>query len=129
MSIGTSDGAFYDDAHHQASAAWDPKYDNNVIDPVTTPDLDDGDNIETPPPYEQPHPLQTPVSDVEDRRGQSFMDMMKGYVGDQFTMDKLHAVMNHPFASYSKSVVLDTPDPPAATSQLAKDAGIDDIGK
>lgn len=33
MSIGTSMGAYYDDAFHQAAAQWDPKYDDNEITP------------------------------------------------------------------------------------------------
>lgn len=34
MGIGTSMGAYYDDSFHQAAADWDPKYDNNVVDPA-----------------------------------------------------------------------------------------------
>lgn len=33
MGIGTSLGAYYDNEHHYASANWNDKYDNNVLDP------------------------------------------------------------------------------------------------
>jgi len=33
MGIGTSQGAYYDDAFHQAAAQWDPSQDDNVVSP------------------------------------------------------------------------------------------------
>lgn len=41
MGIGISSGSYYDDAHHRAAAAWDDKYDENIVVPHPTGDIND----------------------------------------------------------------------------------------
>lgn len=64
-----------------------------------------GGSEERPLVYITPH--------VEDRTQQSFGDMIKGYVGEQLTTEKLHAIMQHPFMSTSQTMTANLPIPPA----------------
>lgn len=48
MAIGTSSGAYYDDAHHRAAADWDSKYDENVLDPEVNDLHTEDKNVTSP---------------------------------------------------------------------------------
>src|ERR1700735_3486428 len=68
-------------------------------------------------------PLQ-PKADVEDRTNQSLGDMLTSYVGEQFTMDKLHAILQHPMASVQQTM---TANLPVVPSELGNSLGLSDL--
>lgn len=131
MGVGTSLGSYYDNDHHFAAAQWDHKYDsndNNVIDPdILNPEDATNSDLNHIEPVTKTPDFLTEVAeypDIDDRRNQSFLDMMKGYVGEQLTAEKLSAIMQHPLAPVSQTMTANENVP---ITPLSIDAGVNDI--
>jgi hypothetical protein len=57
---------------------------------------------------------------IEDRRNESLSDVLQGWVGSQFTMDKLNAILQHPLMNPSQTM---TANIPARETQLGDALG------
>lgn len=80
MGIGTSLGAYYDDAFHQAAAQWDPKYDDNIITPGQVDQNRQMDTIEQNElggtPIADVVPLRSPANDNTPQEKTPFSDFL-----------------------------------------------------
>ena len=122
MGIGLSNGAYYDDEHHYASAKWDDKYDNNELDPEINDLHTEDNNVQSPPSRVEKNTDPQPVSDVtmspdiEDRRDQTYT------LKQQWDDGQVGRKLKDTFLGDQTPLVPEVPSTP-----LGKELGLDDI--
>lgn len=70
-------------------------------------------------------PVIEKISDVEDRTNESLSDMLKGWIGSKFTMERFMAIMKHPTMSSDAAMYAEQPLPPV--TPLGKQLGVEDV--
>lgn len=74
---------------------------------------------------EKGNKLNLPQPNVEDRRDQSLPDMLKGWLGSKFNMERFNAIMAHPMMSSSAAIEANKPLP--SETPLGDQLGLKDL--
>ena len=144
MAIGTSTGAYFDDAFHQATSSYieDPAStpDNNEVSPNDVKEKKDyqqgrpiraSDTIQPGERlYVSPNDIRAPGAspDMEDQRDQSPLGMVASHIKEQLTTEKLKAILQHPNPFTAPPVwQTETANQPVTETPLGNDLGLSSI--